>query len=59
MTDREIRELALAGARSGEFKVEPWPAAEVQRTADGGAYVVVCVFVPPSFLGGNGPAVKP
>lgn len=59
MTDREIRALALAGAKSGEFKVEPLRDGEVSRTADGGAYVTVCVFVPASFVGRDGREVKP
>ena len=53
MKDSEIRALALAGAKSGEFKIDAWPHAEVQRTASGGAFVAVCVEVPPAYLNGR------
>ena len=50
LTDKEIRALAIAGAKSGEFALEPLRDGEVQRPHDGSAVVAIAVVIPAEYL---------
>ncbi len=54
MNDRDLRALAITGARSGEFALESLRDVEIQRTASGDAYVAVVVKIPAEYLKPNG-----